>query len=121
MKNAGWTLGVEVWENNNAGVLAQCRRGSNWFGWSHHTNVGAVSATLRGNGGATLDFGNCFHLEGEVTVYLNDKVVAKAEKNTPSKKESFNFNDGEILELRDEGDSSIISINDISFSCGYKR
>ena len=116
MKNAGWNLGVEEWQNSHAKVAEKCRRGTNWFGWSAHAKVGIVSTTLQGNGKATLDFGNCWDT-GEVKVYLNDEVVASAQKNTPSKTVSFNFHDGDILKLRDEGPNSKITINDITFSC----
>ena len=117
MKNAGWNLGVENWQNNNAAVAAKCRRGTNWFGWSHWANVGTVSIKLQGSGEATLDFGNCWD-RGEVKVYLNDKVVASAQKNTPTKTVSFNFRDGDILKLRDEGQNSVIAINVLTFRCG---
>jgi len=116
MQNAGWNLGVEVWQNDKAVVAAKCRRGTNWFGWSGHARVGTVSTTLLGDGEATLDFGNCWD-QGVVKVYLNDKVVASAHKNTPSKTVSFNFHHGDFLRLRDEGRNSIIAINDITFRC----
>ena len=116
MKNAGWNLGVENWQNNNAAVAAKCRRGTNWFGWTDSSNVGSVSIKLQGNGEATLDFGNCWDA-GEVKVYVDDKEVASAQPNTPSKTVSFNFRDGDILKLRDEGQNSVIAINDITFRC----
>ena len=116
MKNAGWNLGVENWQNNDAGVAAKCRRGTNWFGWSPYDKVGTVSTTLKGSGEVTLDFGNCWD-SGEVKVYLNDELVASAQKNTPSKIVSFKFRNGDILKLKDEGPNSTIAINDIKFTC----
>ena len=116
MENAGWNLGVGNWKNNNPSLVADCRRGTNWFGWSFDAKVGTVSTTLLGNGEATLDFGNCWD-QGEVKVYLNDKEVASAQKNTTSKTVSFNFHDGDILKLSDEGPNSVITINDITLSC----
>ena len=117
MKNAGWNLGVEVWQNNNPGVAAKCRRGTNWFGYSGGTKVGTVSTRLQGSGEATLDFGNCWPDYGVVKVYVNDKVVASAQRNTPSKTVAFNFHDGDILKFRDEGQNSVIAINDVTFRC----
>ena len=117
MQNAGWTLGVEYWQNTNTGNVGnQCRRGTNWFGWSPSSTVGTVSVTLQGNGEASLDFGNCWN-HGEVNVYLNENIVATAPIKTFSKKVSFNFNNGDILKLRDEGWGSVITINDIIFRC----
>ena len=117
MENAGWNLGVGNWKNDKPSLVADCRRGTNWFGWSSYSEVGTLSATLEGDGLATLDFGNCVSGDGEVKVYLNDKVVDSAQKNTPSKTVSFNFQDGDILKLRDEGSSSVIVINGITFMC----
>ena len=116
MKHAGWNLGVDAWQNNYAPVAAKCRRGTNWFGYSGGTKVGTVSTILKGNGEATLDFGNCWD-QGVVKVYLNDKVVASAHKSNPSKTVSFNFHNGDFLRLRDEGQNSVIAINDITFRC----
>ena len=119
MANAGWNLELETWQNNHGGVAAKCRRGTNWFGWSAHADVGTVSATLQGNGEATLDFGNCWD-KGEVKVYLNDWEVASAQENTPSKIVSFNFNDGDILKLIDGGGGrSMFVIN--AFKCRPTR
>ena len=120
MQDAGWIWSVEEWENDNPGVAAKCRRGTNWFGWSGHAVVGTVSATLQGNGEATLDFGNCWDT-GEVNVYLNHNQVASAQKNTPSKIVSFNFHDGDKLKLRDDGGNSVIAINEITFRCSSGR
>ena len=118
MKNAGWNLGVGNWQNTDPpNVVAKCRRGKNWFGFSGNARVGTVSTRLQGNGEATLDFGNCWG-EGEVKVYLNDNVVASAQKNNPSKTVSFNFRDGDILKLRDEGPNPVIAINVVTFRCG---
>ena len=117
MKNAGWNLGVGDWQNNHGHVASRCRRGTNWFGWTGGSNVGTVSIKLQGNGEATLDFGNCWDA-GEVKVYVDDKEVASAQPNTPSKTVSFNFRDGDILKLRDEGQNSVIAINVLTFRCG---
>ena len=116
MKNAGWSLDITDWQNNHGSVAPRCRRGNNWFGWSGGAGVGTVSTGLKGNGEATLDFGNCWDL-GEVKVYLNDKIIASAEKNTPTKTVSFNFQDGDILKLKDEGANSVIALNGITMKC----
>ena len=120
MKISGWDLGVEHWQNDHPKIKTKCRRETvgriNWFGWSKGSAVGTVSTTLRGNGSATLDFGNCWN-GGKVKVYLNDQVVASAQKMTYSKTVAFNFQDGDVLKLRDEGDGARIVINQITFSC----
>ena len=78
--------------------------------------VGTISTRLHGNGEGTLDFGNCWDA-GEVKVYLNDELIAFAEKNTPTKTVSFYFQDGDILKLRDEGANSVIALNGITMKC----
>ena len=120
MQTAGWNLGVEKWENDAPFVASECRRGANWFGWSHSATVGTVSNPLRGGGEATLDFGNCWS-GGEVGVYLSDEEVASAHNNTPSKVVTFAFQDGDVLKLRGEGPNSVITINDIKFRCSKGR
>ena len=127
MKNAGWILGTNYAPKPGGNrrrlikIKKKCRRqtngGTNWFGQS---DIGTVSAPLQGNGEAKLDFGNCW-TTGEVKVYLNDREVASAQKNTPSKIVSFKFHDGDILKLRDEGANSVIAINDITFRCSSGR
>ena len=117
MRNAGWNLDVLNWQANKAHVAAKCKRGQNWFGWSYMGDVGTVSTTLQGSGEIRLDFGNCWS-SGVVKVYLNSREVANADRNTPSKIVSFSFKDGDLLEMKDTGDNSIIAINDISFICG---
>ena len=48
MKNAGWSLDLGAWQNNNNGRVAQkCRRGNNWFGWSGGAGVGTISIVLQ--------------------------------------------------------------------------
>ena len=116
MKNAGWSLDLGYWENNHDCCTSKCRRGNNWFGFDHGAGVGTISTVLPGYGEATLDFGNCWD-RGEVKVYLNDKIIASAQTNTPTKTVSFNFQDGDILKLKDEGANSVIALNGISMKC----
>ena len=116
MKRAGWNLDLKYWQNFHRDVAPRCRRGNNWFGWSDHAGVGTISTRLQRNGEATLDFGNCWDA-GKVVVYLNDIAIASAEKNTPTKTVSFNFDHGDILKLRDEGANSVISLNGLTMKC----
>ena len=120
MTKAGWNLGVEHWKNDRPDFLTRCRRETagqtNWFGWSSNRTVGTVSTTLHENGRASLDFGNCWE-GGKVKVYLNDRVVASAGAYTPSQTAMFDFQDGDMLKLRDEGYGAVIVINQITFSC----
>ena len=44
-------------------------------------------------------------------------MIASAQKDTPTKTVSFNFQDGDILKLRDEGANSVIALNGITMKC----
>ena len=114
MESSGWVIDLNREEKDTSEEgMDRCKRGDNWFGWTHR-GIGSVRASLRGSGVADLDFGNCW-TSGVVRVYLNEKEVASAKENTPSKNISFNFLDGDVLKLQDEGGNSVIVLNRILF------
>ena len=58
-----------------------------------------------------LDFGNCWDTAGTVRVYLDGQLVGEAYEDTLSKTIEFPIVKDSLLEIRDEGPSSIIRFN----------
>ena len=70
---------------------------------------GFVTATFKGSGRGTLDFGNCF-TRGFTKVYLNGTLISSAGKNQKSKVVNFKYNKGDVLKINEEK-TGIIKIN----------
>ena len=97
--------------------LLQCPDSDSWFGLKViDTNIASIKTTLKGCGKATLDYGNCFHCFSCVSpnydyvhVKLNGIEISKAANNNQelSKTVVFDFTDGDILELYEDGLSAI--------------
>ena len=75
---------------------------------------GSIKLKLQGSGTATLDYGNPWR-NGKVKVYLNGVPATSADANTPSRKYSFDFKDGDILKITEYG---VMAINNLHFDCG---
>ena len=95
----------------------------NWFGWSDWKKVGTLSTVLKGSGNLTINFGNCWN-SGKVKVYLDAKLMATADKSELGHPKTvtatFAFHQGSLLEIKDEGDNSVISLNSMTFDCSGK-
>ena len=90
-----------------------------FYGFKAGPKVGKVMATFQGYGSATLDFGNCA-TQGFTSVFLNNRYIAHAGPNTPSKSISFQYNPGSTL-LFNEFCSGIIKINSLKLDCICKN
>ena len=111
----GWNIDVSSgkWQYPaSSNVYEQCGNGHAWYGWSGGANVGSISTILKGNGRAKLNFGNCWNT-GIVKVYLDDIEIGSADNNVPSKDIEFDFQQGNVLKLRDEGPNSVIQLNSL--------
>lgn len=93
-----------------------CGPRAKWYGWSAHARVGTLSATLKGKGEITIDFGNCWN-EGQVRVYLDNQQVAFANAGNKRKRATFSFTPGSVLKIRDESGNAVIMLNSINFKC----
>ena len=69
-----------------------------------------LSTYLNGSAQGQLEFGNCWSA-GTVKVYLNGEEIGSANPNTLNKKIVFDYTDGSKLEIKDEGQNSIIQFN----------
>ena len=101
-------MGKGKWSNFQ-NVDSKC--GPQWYGWSGNANVGTISTTLsKSTKCGQLDFGNCWD-SGMVRVYLQGKLIGEAGPNTPSKTIQFPIPEDSLLELKDEGQNSVIKFN----------
>ena len=116
----GWqfdfTHDGSVLSDNYKNVGKKCGSQAKWYGWSAHSHVGTLSATLKGTGEMTIDFGNCWN-EGEVKVYLDAKQVAFANAGSKSVTTTISFTPGSVLKIRDENGNAVIMLNSITFKC----
>ena len=95
--------------------LLNCNGNNFWFGLkTSGTNLASIKTSLQGCGKARLDYGNCYdcfscQIFDFVHVTLNGNEISKAANNGQehSKTVEFDFNDGDILELYENGISAI--------------
>ena len=115
MQKNGWTINADNklgWDRNGNMVKDysnRCGR-ETWFGYNRGRTVGWVKTTFRGNGAATLNFGNCYK-QGEVIVYLNENEISRAYNNTPKVETNFEYNKGDVLSIKE--DKGIIKLNSL--------
>jgi hypothetical protein len=82
--------------------------GPQWYGFTGNAEVGSISTTLyKSSKCGRLDFGNCWHA-GTVKVYLAGELIGEASPNTPSKIIEFAIPEDSQLEIKDEGENSVI-------------
>ena len=55
-----------------------------------------------------MDFGNCWNNDGTVRAYLAGKLIGEAGPNTPNLIIEFAIPEDSLLEIKDEGLSSVI-------------
>ena len=108
MKRNGWKL--DVTHSMTKAYSRKCGMES-WFGYDRGRAVGSVETTFQGTGKATLNFGNCYRT-GRVIVYLNDKEISRANRNTPRKEVEFEYSKGDVL-LIEEVRVGIIKLNSL--------
>ena len=102
--------GANVW----GPAKAACHSEGTWYGWGNSGAVGKISTVLKESGRAKLDFGNCWiepNTDDAVIVYLNDKEISSASKETPSKIIEFDFKDGDVLKLEEVNNVIIYNIH----------
>jgi hypothetical protein len=111
MEANGWVFDFEYPDRQN---LAACKTSpQTWYGWSGRNAAGVLSRTLEGSGKYTLDFGNCWN-GGNVNVYLNNVKIGSAPPSTMSKVITFDYVDGDILQIKDEDGNSVVKLNGVS-------
>ena len=82
--------------------------GPQWYGWNGNSAVGSISTTLfKSSKCGRLDFGNCWNT-GTVRAYLAGKLIGEAGPNTPRQLIEFAIPENSLLEIKDEGENSVI-------------
>ena len=82
--------------------------GPQWYGWAGNSAVGSISTTLFNSSKCgRLDYGNCWNT-GTVREYLAGKLIGEAGPNTPRRLIEFAIPENSLLEIKDEGENSVI-------------
>ena len=121
MEANGWRLDFthagSVTDYQYERFVLECGPQAKWYGWSAHSSVGTLSTILKGSGEVTVDFGNCWWLDGNVNVYLDSVLMATAPAGAQSVVKSFAFTNGSMLKIKDEGGNAVVGLNSIKFNC----
>jgi hypothetical protein len=110
----GWTHNHQGHYGQGGSVQSRCTLG--WWGYNGGDNVGAVQKNMVGSGTATLTYGNCWNA-GVANLYLNKVLIDTAPHDTPTKAFTFKFNDGDLVELKDESGNAVVQLISIKVDC----
>ena len=102
--------------DSNYQLVGRSCVGAKWYGWSHFSQVGTLSAILQGSGEVSLGFGNCWD-DGSVNVYLDGALKSTAKAGIKNQAVKFEFTPGSVLSIKDENGNAVIRLNSITFSC----
>ena len=107
MKN-GWKVDVRFSNTDdwNSEYPVNCGK-QTFYGYHGDHRVGSVSATFKGQGNATLIFGNCYKT-GFVEVLLNQERLGQA-NHEKYKTIAFTYQRGDVLTIR-EVNTAIIKL-----------
>ena len=111
MQKNGWK--IDAANSMDTRYSKQCGN-KTWFGYNHGSSIGSVWTRFRGNGTATLNFGNCYR-RGLVIVYLNGIEISRAHRNTLKMETNFEYSKGDVLSIK-EFDVAIIKLNSLKLS-----
>ena len=117
MRLAGWNLN-DVHTTTTASSKASRTCGVDTFwGYTYGKPVGKISYIFKGDGKATLDFGNC-HTKGTTKVYLNKNRIGSATR-IENKQINFTYTPGDTLRI-EEVNMGIFIIRALKISCNGK-
>ena len=116
MISAGWNLNdIEDDPVKIARWNKYCKTETFW-GYKYGPAVGKISYIFKGDGKASLEFGNCF-TRGMAKVYLNKDLIASTRGENTEK--VFAYKKGDILMIK-EVDTGIFIIHSLKISCTGK-
>ena len=127
LEAAGWGLKFTHADGDQEASAHKCTQNTyspGWWGWSTgepypvgkgSDEAGMASFRFKGKGTATLKFGNCGS-GGRVNVYFEGQKIASA---TRYQEEivTFDFEDGNLLALKDEEGNAIVKISALDIAC----
>ena len=117
MSLAGWNLnGVRTTIEERGKGTRICGLDTFW-GYNYGNDVGKISYIFKGDGKATLDFGNC-HTKGTTKVYLNKDRIGSATR-IENKQINFTYTPGDTLRI-EEVNMGIFIIRALKISCNGK-
>ena len=117
MRLAGWNLnGVDTTTTASSKASRTCGVDTFW-GYNYGKSVGKISYIFKGNGNATLNFGNC-HKKGTTKVYLNKDRIGSASR-IENKQINFTYTPGDTLRIKEVG-QGIFIIHALKISCNGK-
>ena len=124
MKQAGWNIDVGPFGAAKDRQYRNCMKYiPTFFGYKNYREIGSISADFKGEGNATLNFGNC-NRYGETKVFLNNVLISSAAANQNSRVVNFEYKPKDTLKLeevnqRSQGvkDQGIIKINALQLRC----
>ena len=107
MEASGWSI--------NFGHIMQhfddaCSpNGNSWYSWDTNDSVGSMSYIFSGTGTFKLKFANCWTDDpGHAAVYYDGAEIGRSTGDVQTIEQSFE--DGKLLELKDEGVNSVLRI-----------
>ena len=116
----GWNFTTMDWGQFkvlNQRYYKKCGNGKFWYGFGNHWDAGSIATKLNGCGQAILTYGNCWK-DHKVEIFLNGIKIDSATGMQVNKTVAFNFTDGSILKVKEDG--AIIQFNDLTISAGCK-
>ena len=116
MKQAGWNIDVGPFGAAKDRQYRNCMKYiPTFFGYKNYREIGRISADFKGEGKATLNFGNC-NRYGETKVFLNNVLISSAAANQNSRVVNFDYKPKDTLKL-EEFNKSVIKINALQLRC----
>ena len=117
----GWNVKMGAYKSNDQDPLANSLCSGVFHAWSSGPEVGYVNRTMQGSGTAVLTFGNCWN-KGTVSVYVTQqgappRLLSNASPDTINQRATFEFTDGDVLVVKDEGANSVVWIKSLVITC----
>ena len=117
MISAGWKLkDIEVDPIKKSKYTRYCGTETFW-GYKYGKPVGKITYSFKGDGKATLKFGNCYK-GGRANVYLNKTFLASTTRYE-NKTIHFDYKPGDTLMVEETG-AGIFIIHSLKISCNGK-
>ena len=116
IEKAGWTIRFDNKDMTVGGsVHAACKNDvKSYYGWSDNTDVGGASYVVpEGVNEMDITFGSCWtDPNSPVILFNNGNYIDRAESGQ-TKTKTFSVNTGDVIELKDYGENSIVRIDNI--------